>query len=76
MIWADGQEYGTAADIAQRLNVTIWTVYKWRKLDALPTTRINGRDYSPVLEAARIDLAKRDATRGAPRKLDTGMIAA
>lgn len=76
MIWVRGVEYGTAADIAARFRVTIWTVYKWRKLDGLPTVRINGRDYSPTLDAAQLDLAKRDETRGAPRQLDSGMIAA
>ena len=76
-------EYGTAAELARRLNVTVWTVYKWRDparwpnpADALTTTRVNGRDYSPITDAARIDLAKRDETRGTPRQLDTDTIAA
>lgn len=71
VIWnpADGQEYGTAPELAARFRVSVWTIYKWRKLHGLPTLRVNGRDYSPVLEAARIDLGKRDATRGRPRNL-------
>lgn len=76
VIWADGEEYGTAPELAARFKVSVWTIYKWRKLHGLPTLRVNGRDYSPVLEAARIDLAKRDTPAGAPRQLDTGMIAA
>lgn len=76
MIWVHGVEWGTAAALAARFNVTIWTIYKWRKHDQLTTTRIGGRDYSPTLEAAAIDRGKRDATRGAPRQLDSGMIAA
>lgn len=76
MIWVRGVEYGTAAQIADRLRVTVWTVYKWRKLDGLTTVRLCGKDYSPYLEAAAIDRAKRDTPAGAPRKLDSGMIAA
>ncbi len=70
MIWVRGTEYGTAADLAARFGVTVWTIYKWRKLDGLTTARILGRDYSPVPEAAAIDRAKLDETRGAPRQLD------
>ena len=70
MIWVRGVEYGTASALADRFGVTVWTVYKWRKRHGLTTTRIRGRDYSPALEAAAVELATRDATRGAPR-LDT-----
>ena len=70
MIWVRGVEYGTASALAARFGVTVWTVYKWRTRHGLTTTRIGGRDYSPALDAAAIDLASRDATRGAPR-LDT-----
>lgn len=75
VIWADGQEWGTAAELAARFDVTRWTIYKWRKLD-LTTVRICGRDYSPVVETSLIDRAKLDETRGRPRQLDSGMIAA
>ena len=83
MIWADGEEWGTAAELAARLKVSVWAVYKWRDpaewkdpADVLPTTRVAGRVYSSVRDAARCELAKRNATRGRPRQLDTGMIAA
>ena len=71
MIWVRGVEYGTASALASRFGVTVWTVYKWRKLYGLSTTRINGIDYSPTLESAAVDLAMRDATRGRQRQLDT-----
>ena len=70
MIWVRGVEYGTAAQLARRFGVTVWTIYKWRKLDGLTTTRICGRDYSSVPDTAAIDRAKLDETRGAPRQLD------
>lgn len=83
MIWVRGVEYGTATQLAARFKVSVWTVYKWRDprewktpADVLVTTRINGRDYSPVPDAARCELAKRDTARGRPRQLDSGMIAA
>lgn len=69
MIWADGEEYGTAPELAARFRVSVWTIYKWRSDYGLPTVRMDGVDYSPVLDAARIDLGKRDATRGRPRNL-------
>ncbi|WP_143194341.1 hypothetical protein [Micromonospora sp. CB01531] len=76
MIWnlRDNEEWLTAAELADRLGVTIWTVYKWRDpkewknpADALTTVRIDGVDHSPLPEAAAIDRGKRDETRGAPR---------
>jgi len=70
MIWVRGVEYGTAAQLADRFGVTIWTIYKWRRHDQLPTVRVAGRDYSPVPDTAAVDRAKRDETRGAPRQLD------
>ncbi|HEY9413321.1 MAG TPA: hypothetical protein VIQ30_01055 [Pseudonocardia sp.] len=94
MIWVRGVEYGTAAELAQRLTkrggdrVTPKMVYHWRDpdrwdnpADALTTVRINGRDYSPMPEAAAIERAKRQPTdgtrrRGRPRQLDTACAAA
>lgn len=76
MIWVRGVEYGTAAALAARFGVTVWAVYKWRSDYGLPSTRINGRVYSPVLETAALDLAMRDATRGRQRQLDTVTIGA
>lgn len=71
MIWGpDGQEYGTAAQLAHRFRVSLWTIYKWRSLYGLTTVRIGRLNYSPVLEAAAIDRDRRDETRGAPRWLD------
>ena len=67
MIWVRGVEYGTASALAARFGVTVWTVYKWRRRHGLTTTRIRGVDYSPVLDAAAIDLARRDETRGTQR---------
>ncbi|MGW9196064.1 hypothetical protein [Micromonospora chersina] len=67
MIWADGQEWGTAAHLADRFQVTVWTVYKWRKRHGLTVHRIGGVDYSPVVDAALIDRDRRDETRGTPR---------
>ena len=70
MIWVRGVEYGTAAQLAARFKVTVWTVYKWRSEYGLTTIRVGRLGYSPVLEAAAIDRDRRDETRGAPRQLD------
>ena len=76
MIWVRGVEYGTAAQLADRFGVTIWTIYKWRSLYGLATHRIGGVDYSPVPEAAQIDREARHATRGRQRQLDAATAAA
>ncbi len=69
MIWVRGVEYGTAAQLAARLgpDVTVAMVRNWQQRDGLTRVRIGGRVYSPLPEAAAIELAKRDATRGRPR---------
>lgn len=78
MTWnlRDDEEWLTATELASRFGVTIWTVYKWRKRNGLTAIRICGRDYSSVVEAAAIDLAARDATRGRKRQLDVATAAA
>ena len=82
MIWVRGVEYGTAAEIAHRLglDVTAGMVRRWADRDGLPAHRTTGRGRGtvryPLPEAARIEAIKRDTSRGRPRQLDTGRIAA
>lgn len=70
MIWVRGIEYGTAAQLAARFKVSVWTIYRWRSDYGLTTIRVGRLNYSPVLEAAAVDRDRRDETRGAPRQLD------
>ncbi|WP_431892681.1 hypothetical protein [Micromonospora haikouensis] len=68
MIWRDGTHWGTAAELAAALgpDVTAAMVRRWRDRKGL-TTRAG---YSPLDEAAAIELATRTSTRGRPRRLD------
>lgn len=74
----DGEDWGTAAQIAARLQhgVTHSMVRGWARHYGLPQARIvdgegRPRVIYPVKEAAQIDLRMRNAGIGTKRKLDT-----
>ncbi|GHJ11202.1 hypothetical protein TPA0907_55690 [Micromonospora humidisoli] len=68
MITVNGREWGTPADLAERLgpDVTPAMIRRWRDRKGLTTVQ----GYSPIDEAAAIELATRTSTRGRPRRLD------
>lgn len=68
MLHVDGREWGTPDQIAARLgpDITAAMVRRWRDRKGL-TTRAG---YSPLDEAAAIELATRTSARGRPRRLD------
>lgn len=70
MITVDGREWGTPEQLADRLgpDVTAAMVRRWRDRKGL-TVRAG---YSPLDEAAEIELATRTSPRGRPRRVDVG----
>ena len=78
MIWANGEQWGTAAEIAEALggDVTPAMVRNWARRDGLPSVRMAG-DRGPEVRyplgpAARIEAAKRRSGRGRPRRDPSG----
>lgn len=74
MIWVSGVEYGTAAEVAQRLGsgVTDATVRRWHYTRGLSKHRMhdeNGRPkvVFPIAAAAEIERQTRESPRGKPR---------
>jgi hypothetical protein len=76
MIRVRGREYGTAAQIAERLggDVTEDMVNNWRQRDGLERHRVGRTVYSPLDQAATIEADKRHAGRGRPRQLDDTLV--
>lgn len=77
MIRVEGEDWGTAAEIAAALgpDVRPATVRRWADRDGLPAVRAAGTDGRPTVRypldaAARIEAAKRRGGRGRPRELD------
>lgn len=68
MITVDGREWGTPEQLATRLglDVTPGMIRRWRDRKGLTVHA----GFSPLDEAAAIELATRRATRGRPRRLD------
>jgi hypothetical protein len=74
MIQVADEWWGTAAEIATHLGhgVTDAVVRSWARSDSLCSLRVhdeNGRPqvWYPLIEASRIDRAKRHSRRGRPR---------
>ncbi|SCL21663.1 hypothetical protein [Micromonospora inyonensis] len=83
MIRIAGHQYGTAAQIADRLgdDVTPTMVRNWARRSGLArhrTTDNNGRPcvLYPLDQAARIEATTRQATRGRRRRVDVEAVAA
>lgn len=78
MICVHGAEWGTAAELAERLgpDVSAAMVRRWRDRDGLDTQRIGRKVLSPLGQAARIERDKRVSGTGRPRRLDTQAAAA
>lgn len=73
VITIDGQQYGTAAEIAAALgaDITPAMIRNWAQRDGLTRYRAGGTVRYRLDQAARIERDKRLATRGRPRRLDT-----
>ncbi len=73
MIRIGGEKYGTAAETATAPgpDTTVAMIRNWAARDGLKRITVPGRGRGvvlyPLLQAARIEAAKRGATRGRPR---------
>ncbi|WP_243710256.1 hypothetical protein [Micromonospora sp. KC213] len=77
-MYVAGREYGTAAEIAERLgpDVTVAMVRNWHQRDGLESRRVARTVYYPLDQAAQIEAAKRRTPRGRPRQLDGAQVSA
>jgi ribosomal protein S24E len=78
MIRVLGAEWGTAAELADRLgpDVTEAMIRRWRDRDGLRTVEVGRKVYSPLAQAAQIERDKRLSGTGRPRSLDSCSAAA